>query len=134
MASLVILNGPQKDDYYPLGHRTTVLGRSESLMVQILNERVSRKHLQIHYDKNTDAYYALDMQSRHGVYINGNKLSEEVRLTDGDHIWIGDTMLWFTVDDFPDGESALTHYKKVGQRFCSTSTDEAKTLFRPNME
>ncbi|NIQ12615.1 MAG: FHA domain-containing protein [Phycisphaerae bacterium] len=58
MASLVILNVPQKDDYYPLGHRTTVLGRSESLMVQILHERVSRKHLQIHYDKNTDAYYA----------------------------------------------------------------------------
>jgi hypothetical protein len=27
MASLIILDGPQKDDYYPLGRRTTVIGR-----------------------------------------------------------------------------------------------------------
>jgi pSer/pThr/pTyr-binding forkhead associated (FHA) protein len=116
MASLIILNGPQKNNYYPLGHRTNVIGRNEALMIQILDERVSRKHLQITYDKDKDAYYALDMSSRHGVFINGNKISGQTPLADNDQIAIGATTLWFTVNDFPDRESALTHYKKVGER------------------
>jgi len=116
MASLIVLDGSQKDSYYPLGRRTNVLGRDEALMIQILDERVSRKHLQITYNKDKNAYYALDMSSKHGVYINGNKISDETRLVDGDRIAIGTTTLWFTVSDFQDRESALSHYKKVGER------------------
>ena len=116
MASLIVLSGPQKDDYYPLGRRTNVIGRDEALMIQILDERISRKHLQISYDKDKDAYHALDMSSKHGVYINGNKVDNETRLIDGDSITIGATVLWFTVNDFPDRDSALSHYKKVGER------------------
>jgi pSer/pThr/pTyr-binding forkhead associated (FHA) protein len=116
MASLIVLDGTQKDDYYPLGRRTTVIGRDEALMIQILDERVSRKHLQIRYDKDKDAYYALDMRSKHGVCINGNKIKDETQLVDGDYITIGTTTLWFTVQDFPDKDSALSHYKKVGER------------------
>jgi pSer/pThr/pTyr-binding forkhead associated (FHA) protein len=116
MASLIVLDGSQKDSYYPLGRRTNVLGRDEALMIQILDERVSRKHLQISYDKDKNTYHALDMSSKHGVYINGNKISGETRLVDGDRIAIGTTTLWFTVSDFQDRESALSHYKKVGER------------------
>jgi pSer/pThr/pTyr-binding forkhead associated (FHA) protein len=116
MASLIVLDGSQKDSYYPLGRRTNVIGRDEALMIQVLDERVSRKHLQITYDKDKNAYFALDMSSRHGVFINGNKISDQTRLADGDRITIGATTLWFTVDDFPDKESALSHYKKVGER------------------
>ena len=116
MASLIILDGPKKDDYYPLGRRTNVVGRDEALMIQILDERVSRKHLQISYNKDKDKYHALDMSSRHGVLINGNKIKDETPLVDGDCITIGTTTLWFTVKDFSDKESALSHYKKVGER------------------
>jgi pSer/pThr/pTyr-binding forkhead associated (FHA) protein len=116
MASLIVSNGPQKDNYYPLGYRTNVIGRNESLMIQILDERISRKHMQITYDEEKDEYHAIDMRSKHGVYINGNKIKDETRLVDGDFITIGTTTLWFTVKDFPDRESALLHYKKVGER------------------
>ena len=116
MASLIVLDGPQKDNYYPLGHRTTVIGRDEALLIQILDERVSRKHLQITYDKDKNVYHGLDMSSKHGVFINRNKIKEETRLVDGDNITIGGITLWFTVSDFPDKESALSHYKKVGER------------------
>jgi pSer/pThr/pTyr-binding forkhead associated (FHA) protein len=120
MASLIVLDGPQKDDYYPLGRRTTVIGRDEALMIQILDELVSRKHLQISYDKDKNEYRAIDMSSKHGVLINGNKISGETRLVDGDRIAIGATTLWFTVNDFPDKDSALSHYKKVGERMRPT--------------
>jgi len=116
MASVIILDGPQKDSYYPLGRRTNVIGRDEALMIQILDERISRKHLQISYDKDKDEYIAIDMSSKHGVRINGNKIKDETRLVDGDYITIGTTTLWFTVNDFPDRDSALSHYKKVGER------------------
>src|SRR4030042_1649498 len=116
MASLIVLDGPQKDNYYPLGRRTSVIGRDEALMIQILDDRVSRKHIQITYDKDNDKYHALDMSSKHGVFINGNKIEEQTRLVDGDRITIGTTTLWFTVNDFPDRDSALSHYKKVGER------------------
>lgn len=116
MASIIILDGSQKDDYYPLGYRTNVIGRDEALLIQIVDKRVSRKHLQIRYDKDKNEYHALDMSSKHGVLINGNKIKGETPLADGDYITIGTTTLWFTVNDFPDKDSALSHYKKVGER------------------
>jgi pSer/pThr/pTyr-binding forkhead associated (FHA) protein len=122
MASLFIISGERKGSYYPLGHRTNVIGRNETLPIQILDERVSRQHLQIRYDKQKDGYYALDMKSRHGVLINDKKITEETALVDGDEILIGQTTLLFTERDFDDWESALSHFKKVGERMRPTHT------------
>ena len=59
MASIVILTGPQKGDYYPLGQRTNVVGRDEALPIQILDELVSRKHMQICFDRQQKQYYVI---------------------------------------------------------------------------
>ena len=115
MASLIVLDGSQKDSYYPLGRRTNVIGRDEALMIQILDDRVSRKHLQISYDKDKDEYHALDMSSKHGVFINRNKIKDKTRLVDGDNITIGGITLWFTVSDFPDKEKHYPITKKSGK-------------------
>jgi len=116
MASIIVTSGDRKGDYYPLGRRTNVIGRVEALPIQILDDMVSRKHLQIRYDKDKNRYYALDMKSKHGVFINNRRIAEETALTDGDEILIGQTTLLFTEKDFDDRESALSHYKKVGER------------------
>jgi pSer/pThr/pTyr-binding forkhead associated (FHA) protein len=116
MASLFIISGDQKGDYYPLGVRTNVIGRDEALPIQVLDDSVSRKHLQIRYDKQRDQYHALDMKSKHGVFINDKKITEETVLVDGDEILIGQTTLLFTEKNFEDWESALSHFKKVGER------------------
>ena len=116
MASIIVATGPQKGDYYPLGRRTNVIGRDEALPVQILDERVSRKHMKIRFDADEDKHYAVDTDSKHGVFINGKKIDEKTALTDGDYITIGKTTLLFTIKDFPDSESALSHFKKVGER------------------
>lgn len=116
MASIFIISGEQKGEYYPLGHRTNVVGRDEALPIQVLDDLVSRKHLQIHYDKQKDQYFATDMRSKHGVFINDRKITDETVLVDGDEILIGQTTLLFTTRDFDDYESALSHFKKVGER------------------
>ena len=123
MASIIVMTGTQKGDYYPLGHRTNVIGRDEALPIQILDEHVSRKHMRIRFDKDKDKYYAVDMGSKHGVLINGTKISGQTALNNEDCITIGQTSLLFTVKDFTDRESALSHFKKVGERIRPTVTD-----------
>ncbi len=120
MASIIIMTGQQKGDYYPLGRRTNVIGRDEALLIQVLDKHVSRKHMQIRFDEKKEQYLALDMKSKHGVFINGSKISDEVVLKDGDEIHIGQTDLLFTEKDFTDRQSALSHFKKVGERIRST--------------
>lgn len=121
MASLFVVSGDNKVDYYPLGRRTNVVGRDEAVPIQIVDKQVSRKHLQIRFDKENECYYALDMKSRNGTFINGSKIEEETILADGDRVRVGDTNMLFTLKDFPDYENALNHFKKVGERKFSTS-------------
>ena len=120
MASIIVVAGDQKGDYYPLGMRTNVIGRDEAVPIQILDEHVSRKHMQIRFDKDSRQYHALDMKSKHGVSINGYKIKDEIILADGDHIGIGQTTLLFTTSDFPNRESALSHFRKVNERINPT--------------
>ena len=123
MASIIIMTGTQKGDYYPLGQRTNVIGRDEALPIQVLDEYASRKHMKIHFDADKDKYYAVDMDSKHGVFINGRKINKETTLNDEDYITIGKTSFLFTLRDFTNRESALSHFKKVGERIRPTHID-----------
>jgi pSer/pThr/pTyr-binding forkhead associated (FHA) protein len=116
MASIIVTSGDQTGEFLPLGRRTSVIGRAESLSLQILDDLVSRKHLRIRFDETTNRFYAEDMRSKHGTFVNRSKIGGETALTEGDEILIGNTGLLFTKEDFNDRESALTHYKKYGER------------------
>ncbi len=116
MASIICPEANEQGQHLPLGKRTNVIGRSESLPIQVLDQKVSRKHLQIRYNEGTGRYLASDMASRHGVSINGQQIKEETELKEGDILRIGSTDLLFTDKDFNDSESALHYYKKVGER------------------
>ena len=116
MASIIVVSGPNKGDYYPLGRRTNVIGRDEAVPIQIVDPTVSRKHMQIRFDKESEQYYAVDMNSKHGVSVNGTRIADETALADNDYITLGDTTVLFTLNDFEDRESALSHFKKVGER------------------
>lgn len=123
MATIIVTSGPGKGSSYPLGHRSTVIGRDEGLLIQILDEHVSRKHMRIRFEKETSQYLAQDMESRHGTFINGRKISSEIPLADNDLIDIGGVTLLFTMEDFADPEAALNHWRKVGERIRGTMAD-----------
>ena len=120
MASIIVTSGQQQGEFLPLGRRTSVIGRAENLPLQILDDLVSRKHLRVRFEEGSERYYAEDMGSKHGVFINRSKLNEAATLADGDEILIGQTTLLFTDEDFKDRESALSHYKKCGERMRTT--------------
>ena len=123
MASIIVTSGDQKGEYLPLGRRTSVIGRAENLPLQILGDMVSRKHLRIYFDKSKNKYYAEDMKSRHGIFINNRKITDDTALNDEDELLIGNVTLLFTDKDFDSRESALSHYKKVGEKKRSTVSD-----------
>jgi pSer/pThr/pTyr-binding forkhead associated (FHA) protein len=116
MASIIMMTGTQKGEYYPLGRRTNVIGRDEALIIQMLGEGISRKHLRIRFDTDLEKYFAEDMNSKNGVFINNKKINEQTELYESDRILIGDAVLLFTFKDFADSEKALHHFKKVGER------------------
>ncbi len=122
MSSITIVAGPSTGDYYPLAKRTLIVGRDEAIPVQLKDELVSRKHIQIRFVEQDGAasYVLLDMNSANGTLVNGRRISEELTLQDNDVIEIGKSKLMFSTADFPDRESALNHYKARGERGKST--------------
>ncbi len=116
MASIIQTNTEHKGNYLPLGKRTNVIGRSEALPMQILDDQISRKHLKIHFEEGTGRHVASDMNSRNGVFVNDRKIEQEIELKEGDVLRIGSAELFYTGKDFDDAQSALHHYKKVGER------------------
>jgi len=116
MASIIITSGELKGEFLPLGRRISVIGRAESLPLQILDDLVSRKHLRIKFDQDTNKYYAEDLESKHGTFINKHKISDLTVLAEGDEILLGQTQLLFSEEDFDTQESALMHYNKYGEK------------------
>jgi pSer/pThr/pTyr-binding forkhead associated (FHA) protein len=116
MAALIVGTGEQEGIYLPLGKKTSVIGRDESLPLQIMDERASRRHLQIRYDPARNCYIAVDMKSANGTFINGRQMITEVPLQDGDQIRIGGTNLLFTTTIPADKANALALFKTAGER------------------
>lgn len=120
MASLVCVSGPSEGIYLPLGKRTVVIGRDEGVVMQIVDDRVSRRHVQIRFDETKSKFIVLDMKSANGTYVNGRRIVNEVDLIDGDEIQIGMSKLVFGAADYTDGKSALEAYKQRGHKARST--------------
>ena len=116
MASVIIASGDSKGEFLPLGRRTSVIGRAESLPMQILDDLASRKHLRIKFIEETKKYSVEDLESKHGTFVNKHKISEPTELAEGDEILLGETRLLFTEKDFDTQESALMHYNKYGEQ------------------
>ena len=96
MASITVVTGESAGDYYPLTKRTMVIGRDEALPIQIKDELVSRKHVQIRFEQSdgADRFILLDMSSANGTFVNGRQ-TQKLLLKPGDRIEIGNNMITF---------------------------------------
>src|SRR5437016_5454974 len=87
--AIIVSSGPQEGLFLPLGRKTSVIGRDEAASLQIEDDQVSRKHLQVRFDADTTTYTVLDMRSSNGTLLNGRPLSSDTPLKDGDEITLG---------------------------------------------
>ena len=123
MATIVIASGQRRGDHYLLGRRTNIIGRAESLPIQILDDLISRKHVQIHFDPATRRHLILDMSSKNGVFLNGTRVTAETILTHLDRVRIGNTVLVFSESDIDDNTALLHRFNRPGERQRLTELD-----------
>lgn len=84
--------GPGMGTRYPLGDTPLVLGRGSDCEIRINDHSVSRKHARI--QPGVDGYYAVDLQSTNGTYVNDVPASM-CKLKDGDYLRVGNCIYRF---------------------------------------
>ena len=83
-----------------------LIGRSSGADLPLTDRLISRAHCSLTY---RDGDFALrDLESRHGVFINGKQINEQVLQVD-DEIFVGTTRLVVTELTTPIGASTRTH-------------------------
>lgn len=110
MASIIVVEGANKGDYYPLsGKRRWTVGRLAERNIQIVDNSVSREHCTLELDESGHFLTITDHGSSHGTFLNNERITESRQARDGDEIGLGSSKMLFTSRDFPDRESALKH-------------------------
>lgn len=86
-ACLTVLSGNATGTIFKLSRGPNVIGRASDAALQILDDGVSRHHARI---QNDGALVVLeDLGSRNGTYLNGQRITEPMRLSEGDKIQLG---------------------------------------------
>jgi pSer/pThr/pTyr-binding forkhead associated (FHA) protein len=85
----------QTNQRFELRHGSNVIGRGTDADLQLLDQGISRRHLDIQFDGNFATVY--DLGSTNGTAVNGHEVGSQV-LRHGDVIRIGHTRLVFQQD------------------------------------
>ncbi|MFO0972999.1 MAG: ATP-binding protein [Phycisphaerae bacterium] len=90
MASLTILQGPDKGRVFHSLEPGTIIGRASDV-VPVSDLTASRRHAEL---RRADGRWLLaDLDSANGTYLNNKRLQQPAALQHGDHIRIGGTLL-----------------------------------------
>lgn len=84
--------GPGMGTRYPLSDCPVVLGRGADCDIRINDHSVSRRHARI--QPGADGYYAVDLQSTNGTFVNDIQ-SSICKLKDGDYLRVGNCIYRF---------------------------------------
>ena len=106
MASLMVVSGKSRGSYVELEERTTRMGRDEACDAQILDELVSRRHMEIRFWAMCGRYQVVDLNSANGVFLNDERVRRPTLLRDGDVITIGETRVVYSDHELTDCEAA----------------------------
>lgn len=88
-----LIKGEASKDNYVIdatGASQIIIGREEPVDVQVLDEKVSAQHCKI--SEANRSFVVRDLNSTNGTKLNGQEITE-ARISDGDELQIGDTML-----------------------------------------
>lgn len=84
--------GPGMGARYTLSDTPLVIGRGSDCEIRINDHSVSRRHARI--QPGADGYYAVDLQSTNGTYVNDSPASI-CKMKDGDYLRVGNCIYRF---------------------------------------
>lgn len=93
MPSLFVIQGRDQGSRYDLRDDHVTVGRVPTNNIQLHDTEISREHARL--DKEGDTYWFRDLGSSNGSFINRQPVREH-RLTSGDQIQLGRTLLLYT--------------------------------------
>ena len=95
---LTVLTGSAAGQLYRCSKAAVELGRAPDSDIKIDDDGVSRRHARIRAD--TGRAWVSDLDSRNGTFVNGERITGEVELHDGDKLQVGrGTVLRFGLQD-----------------------------------
>jgi two-component system, cell cycle response regulator len=95
---LTVLSGNATGHVFKIAPGANTIGRHPNAELRIMDDGVSRQHAVVHREGND--LWVEDLDSRNGTYVNGNKIAQRTRLTEGDKLQVGrTTVLRFAYQD-----------------------------------
>lgn len=85
--SLLMISGPQIGRNYGINEDEFMIGRANHCDLPIEDELVSRHHCKI--VMTTEGAVLKDLGSTNGTLLNGRRIRDEVKLTEGDQVQVG---------------------------------------------
>jgi len=97
MAELKIQTAEGSKERFPLSKPRITIGRARSSDVFLPDQWLSRHHAAV--EQRTGGFFLLDLGSKNGTLLNGERVAGDRRLRDGDVITLGEHLLVFSLDD-----------------------------------
>lgn len=110
--TLLVLLGSDAGLRITLQRDEVTLGRTNDADIMLHDEQISRRHAAIRFDSERQAYTVTDLGSTNGTRVNLQDVKEAV-LQEGDKIFIGSTVLKFTLQDEVESEHGDALHKWV---------------------
>src|SRR5205809_7226665 len=98
MPQLIVRNGAQAAEIFPLNRLRTTIGRSARSDVCIPDAFASRLHAEVRQEG--DGFWLQDLGSANGTRYNGTPVKMPVPLSSGGEIQIGETTIVFDDERF----------------------------------
>ncbi|MBN1491296.1 MAG: FHA domain-containing protein [Phycisphaerae bacterium] len=101
MATLYVLQGPDKGRSFKTANEPAILGR-ENDQIPLTDRTISRHHAELRPEDGT--WILRDLNSANGTLVNGVRVDKPIRLKHGDQIKIGSTLIVY------GGEESVEKY------------------------
>ena len=120
MANLTIMIGEQAGTTFEIASRPLSIGRDASRDIQITDMKASRKHGVVRF---ADPDYVISpLKTINPILVNGEPISEQTPLKEGDEVMIGDTLLRFSLLSADGFTNAVNHLKDNSPRARDANT------------
>lgn len=108
---LTVIQGPDKGRRFELpDDQPQLIGRSSEALA-LTDNTVSRRHAELTPDNGR--WWVRDLASQNGTYVNGVRITDRVRLSEGDQVRTGSTVILFGKED--EDESTFIHLVRQDQ-------------------
>lgn len=123
MAILVIEQGMNEGATYRLGQRNLTIGRDPGNLVQVIDDKVSRRHAAVRW--TGEHHEITDLRSHNGIELNGQRVSSS-KIGVGDRLRLGNTVLKLIPDQRIEQDATLGR-KVMDRGIVAGATQAART-------